>query len=271
VKLSLLSVSLIATCIPLSACRHLHDSDVSKTKVVNGEYVHMSIDQRSAMHAVSVVATLENETVQRCSGLVIGPRHVVTAAHCLKGAKSVDVGKGAALRRLPGTKTAKFTPHPLWAGTYEHDIGIVTLTGELPDELGPAPLAKGYDLKVGDYVLLAGYGRRLESINEYGHLQQVWVLVNLLEPETKTFTIQPYTLKGACHGDSGGPTFVDLNGTLKVIGITSGPSVDAPCDVGHGSFVQVVQYQGWMKCAFAAAGDPLYNLADDESAAACLH
>ena len=82
---------------------------------------------------------------------------------------------------------------------------------------------------------------------------------------TAFFFIKSLSIKGGCHGDSGGPAFTDREDKLELIGVISGPSTDAPCDEGHSTPTQVANYRGWLKCAFAAAGHPIAGLEDDDS------
>ncbi len=265
------TLSLIS--VVISGCRANHKSDSSEVRVVGGQFAHMVNDQRSLAHTVSLIARNAASSGQQCTGILVGPHQIVTAAHCLVNIKQLDIGIGPRYWRLPGIQADNFMRHPGWTSRYHHDIGIITFTGDLPSQLKPVELATKPPLKSGDLILIAGYGSAGEIHpdvrGQFGFLRQATVEVDLMEPETNTFTLKPYTRKGGCHGDSGGPGFVDREGKLELVGVISGPSSDAPCDEGHGTLVQVTLYQGWLKCAFAAAGHPLATLADDESAKDC--
>ena len=84
--------------------------------------------------------------------------------------------------------------------------------------------------------------------------------------------IETYTGKGGCNGDSGGPAFIDNGETLSLVGATHGTSQgmdSVTCDKGQGTWTMVNLFQGWMKCTFAAHGNPLPTLADDSSSTDC--
>ncbi|MBM4252005.1 MAG: trypsin-like serine protease [Deltaproteobacteria bacterium] len=257
----------------LGGCRAYKKQETSEVRIVGGEFPHMNPDQRTMAHTVSLIARATPNSAMRCTGVVIGPHQVVTAAHCLVNAKQLDIGIGPRYWRLPGIQTTNIMRHPRWTKGYHYDVGIVTFSGDLPDKVKPVPIADKNNLKSGDTVLIAGYGSSGEVHpdlrGEFGFLRQVWVEVDLMEPETTTFTIKPYARKGGCHGDSGGPAFLDRGGKLELIGLISGPSTDAPCDEGHGTLTQIAKYQGWLKCAFQLAQNPLDTLADDESSVDC--
>ena len=79
--------------------------------------------------------------------------------------------------------------------------------------------------------------------------------------------------KGACFGDSGGPMYVKhpekeclaLAGTI--IGHSRGQQYK--CGNGGGSIADISRYQGWLKCVFNQANQPLPHLEDDASASEC--
>ena len=93
-----------------------------------------------------------------------------------------------------------------------------------------------------------------------------------MDTQKRILGITTNTGKGGCNGDSGGPAFIDDNGTLKLVGATHGPSLtmeNVKCDAGHGTWTMVNLYQGWMKCAFAAENSSLDSLGDDDSSSDC--
>ncbi len=259
--------------ITMVACRAHRDSNASDVRVVGGQFVHMSQDQRTLSHSVSLIARSSTGDGHRCTGVVVGPHQIITAAHCLTNVKELDIGIGPRYWRLPGVKATNIMRHPRWTSSYPYDVGIITFSGDLPSQMKASTLSEDLTLRSGDKVLIAGFGSSGELHpdlrGEFGFLRQVQVDIDLVEPETNSFTIKPYTRKGGCHGDSGGPAFIDRQGQLELVGIISGPSSDAPCDEGHGSITQILRYQGWLKCAFAKAQTPLDSMKDDASSVDC--
>ena len=149
------------------------------------------------------------------------------------------------------------------------DIGIISFSGKLPSNLESATIGAPSLVTGGREVILAGYGlAKQEDDSTVGPLRQVHVKIGKIAPDDRLIYLESNTGKGGCNGDSGGPSFVDDRGTLKVIGATSGPGPtmeEIPCDKGHGTYTDITLYQGWMKKTFAAQNNPLTTLADDSS------
>jgi len=249
------------------------DSDV---KIVGGEAVDKSSDKR-AFDATLILYLLSGTEQSTCTGTLIGPSHIVTAGHCLKSATAVYVGWGPQFSGPESSITVTgFTAHQQWTDNVsdrKFDIGVVSFKGTLPANMHPVPFALSGDVTVGSELLLAGYGLAAQEDPETaGILRQVKVKAAVINNKDRILTIEVGTKRGGCNGDSGGPAFTSAGGILKLVGATSGPGAgmeNVKCDEGHGTWVMVNMYQGWMKCTFVAHGNPLTSLADDASASEC--
>ncbi|MBM4252993.1 MAG: S1 family peptidase [Deltaproteobacteria bacterium] len=288
----LLSYSAIALTVACGASRPRG----SIVKIVGGEAVESAEDKRSLASTVALMVTIDQDikfegknlkgtNLVQCTGTLIGPNHIVTAAHCATltpEAKIWKIGWGSAPRKaIESIKVTNVSYHKKWLkdaktitpATLPNDIGVFSIEGKLPDGMIPVSLASPDEVQVGTPLLLAGYGATKEGeVNLEPVLRQVRTEVESLDKKVRKLGIKTYTGKGAASGDSGGPAYLDSNGILKLIGATHGWSEgleNVAADVGQGSYVMVNLFQGWMKCQFESHGNPLSTLIDDDSSADC--
>ncbi len=148
-----------------------------------------------------------------CSGTIIAPSTVLTAAHCSFGQSyTVTTGDG---QDLP---VADVIPNPDYVNggdaTQPNDVGIIHLSQ--PTDITPVAYstsALGQDA-VGQTVKLVGYGYDSHSGGGAGTKRQIEVPIDTVTSTHFSVGDSEHT---SCHGDSGGPAL--LNG--KIIGVTS--------------------------------------------------
>ncbi|HTN85154.1 MAG TPA: trypsin-like serine protease, partial [Sorangium sp.] len=140
-----------------------------------------------------------------CTGVLIRPRVVLTAAHCLAGHRpdTALVGLSAAEGVHVGIARAWSSPD-YRAGAAEHDIGLLLLREPL--DVAPVPLRAQplMDEDDGRSVRFVGFGR--EDPEERGDARRMQGTAVLGELGALTFSLTP-SPSSACSGDSGGPVF----------------------------------------------------------------
>jgi secreted trypsin-like serine protease len=199
-----------------------------------------------------------------CTGSIIAQDIVVTAAHCT-AAKTEDL-RIVFSPQMPDDLTTVtdtvhniygFVANPGWKGENstgpdQHDIAIIRFQGALPSGYAPAQLLPPTTpLIKGETVTLAGYGiTDAQSQAGAGTLRKVDVQF-LRKLGTTEEILNQADGEGACHGDSGGPAFVTVNGQLLLWGVTNrGYPDNAPDDCVHESvYTRITAYQDWVNQA----------------------
>lgn len=247
-----LAVLALTTCLSMNA--YADDYIIGGTTVAAGDEI-----------AASTVMVTDGNFI--CTGSILAADIVVTAAHCT-AAKAEDL-RIVFSRQMPDDLTTvsdivhpiyNFVANPGWkgensTGVDQHDIAVIRFKGSLPDGYAPAHLLNpSTALTPGETVTLAGYGiTNAQTQAGAGTLRKVDV--TLAKKLGKTEEVLDQTDDaGACHGDSGGPAFVTVDGQLLLWGVTNrGYPNNAPDDCVHESvYTRITAYTDFIN---QAAGD----------------
>jgi Trypsin len=237
--------------------------------------------------------------VEACSGTLISPSVVMTAAHCVyrmssAGALlgiarpsdiSVRVGSRDVSDSTLGTAAGVIAvlpqPHYRWDGTRRfHDIALLALDRAVPE--APALLAEQRP-DPGKELLIAGYGRASATSAPRGALRTGMIeaaspascrrLSESFDPSWlfcgAAAAIPAMPGGTACYGDSGGPAFSHENTDSNIVveGVISYGS-RADCLSSRSYLVLVASERGFIDRALATPPQAWADLRDDPPAAA---
>lgn len=222
----------IALAMSLAACGADLEVDSSAHEIIGGT--------ASAVGDYPTTVAINNGGI--CTGTLIAPDLVLTAAHCifpaLIGASSQDevtantivvldtdnlFGGGGIQRRATAT-----IPHTSYNtnGIGDNDIGLIRLAQPITDR-APTPINRSReDAAIGITVTQVGYGVTTVGSNAAGRL---FALLNKKSLNCSTYGASDANLmcfsqtdgSGKCQGDSGGPSFATFDGVERVVGVTS--------------------------------------------------
>jgi hypothetical protein len=215
-------------------------------------------------HAVvAVEKRAGGEVLGGCSGTLVGPDVVLTAAHCAPGpGEALRVHFGARAIDDPAPlgdrEVIAFEVAPGWNGDHErgHDLAMLRLAAPAPAGIAPIPvLTSAIALLEGTPVRLVGFGLTGEEAE---------TLERRTAETTVSFATDTVAFVGPfgggapqiCDGDSGGPILAERGGVETVIAVAS--FSDRLClssSAGSRLDVDLAWLARWLGGGLGGAGD----------------
>jgi hypothetical protein len=214
------------------------------------------------------VVSIENSLGELCSGALIAPDLVLTAAHCVTDPAAYRVVAVNRAFKAQRVRVAALAVHPTFVtGTTPRtqpgvDLAILRLERPLGSEFLPLDPSLAKAIDIGDEVTIAGFGVLAEKRKGTARTLRQTTLVSLgpIEVANRVLIVvdrqrlAETSGAGACRGDSGGPILASAEDSYILYGIISWSSgamrsrEPSACG-GLTAVTPLVEHLGWIRGA----------------------
>jgi hypothetical protein len=236
------------------------------------------VAQGASPYTAYIAADTGGSTFAACTGSVIAPTIILTAAHCVFNKATGAAIPASAISVVTGTVNRPATTPPVNVTavranpyynplTFQADAAILVLNAPTAaPAIALATTANGALYAPSALVTFTGWGETVADVPSSAPTQLQSGTVPILANSTCQVSVQfhpGYTLctggpgyrPASCHGDSGGPLVATTPAGPVQIGITSYGSA-VGCGIAPDYFTRVSSVQTWIASAIAGAPAP---------------
>ncbi len=226
------------------------DSWLSLSSAVGvNQFAHLRIVGGDEFTGIPAIGAILRNSRMHCTGSVVAPQTVLTAAHCIQGydVSSLTFVTGpealAPQNRYDVTATKPNENYVMHAdGSTENDIGLLYLAKPFSGSLAPIPTTDIGGSLGNATLAFIGYGYTAGgNMGILGQKRRVDMSVARVNPTTFYYNVPG---KNTCNGDSGGPALKFDTTSYTLVGVTS--YGDSFCQV-DGFDTRVNAYRDWIR------------------------
>ena len=217
------------------------------------------------------IVTIVGSRGNFCSGVLIAPKLVLTAAHCVQPGAVYKIVEYGVDRKTKLQDVRTIAIHPafnmqaIMAHRASADVALLQLEAQPQGTNAAIIAAPQFPIVVGNRFTIAGIGVTVRGEGKSGGMVRAAGLVATGRPGTLQIRLVDPVGQGirdglgACTGDSGGPVFEDRPTGSVVIGVISwstGPNDAAGCG-GLTGVTPLTLYRDWILQTARAWGSAL--------------
>ena len=216
--------------------------------------------------SISTAGLFKNDGTQFCSASLIAEHLLITAAHCISGLKPEDyyvLLKDHESGFKQTLQPLKHQPYDSWISKSafpNFDVAVIDLQETVDARFRPIEVETDESKLVAETeIILMGYGKfqnRCEKGKPCSGIKKAMParIKSYLNTNwwRHLLILNSNEFDGVCHGDSGGPAYMKVEGRWKLVGITNGvdryltPNASArKCEKGDVIYTFAGRYLNW--------------------------